>query len=53
MANNVGVVTEQGYPMGGFGFNPISESDQKVIDSNNESKPKEYSNINKNNKSDS
>ena len=30
-----GVITEQGYPMGQFGFNPISEEAKKKLDKEN------------------
>lgn len=39
--SNFGVITEQGYPMGQFGFNPISEEAKKKLekeDTKNEDK---------------
>ena len=33
--SNFGVITEQGYPMGQFGFNPISEEAKKKLDKEN------------------
>lgn len=30
--NKFGVINEQGYPAGQFGFTPINESDKKIID---------------------
>lgn len=32
MSNNYGVVTEQGYPVGQFGFKPITEQDKKSLE---------------------
>lgn len=34
MSGNVGVITEQGYPAGQFGFNKLNESDQAKIKNN-------------------
>lgn len=31
MGNPIGVITEQGYPAGQFGFDKLSEADQKKI----------------------
>lgn len=37
--NKFGVINEQGYPIGQFGFSPINENDKKNIeDSEKESK---------------
>ena len=33
--SNFGVITEQGYPMGQFGFNPISEEAKKKLEKEN------------------
>ena len=37
---NFGVINEQGYPVGQFGFTPVNESDQKAIEES-EKKDKE------------
>lgn len=29
--NKFGVINEQGYPAGQFGFSPINESDKKIL----------------------
>ena len=34
--NNVGVITEQGYVAGQFGFTPLNESDKKNIEESKE-----------------
>lgn len=42
MSDNFGVITEQGFPMGGnnLGFKPISESDKaKIKNDDKEKKP--------------
>lgn len=31
MSKNYGVLTEQGYPVGQFGYNPLNEQDTKKI----------------------
>lgn len=31
MAKNIGVIQEQGYPAGQFGFDPIKDKEQKKI----------------------
>lgn len=31
MGNPIGVITEQGYPAGQFGFDKLNEADQKKI----------------------
>ena len=38
--NNFGVITEQGFPMGQFGFEKLNESDQEKLkkDKENENK---------------
>ena len=39
---NPGVITEQGYPAGQFGFNPVSEQEAKAIEESmkNKNEPK-------------
>ena len=32
MGNPIGVITEQGYPAGQFGFDKLNEADQKVLE---------------------
>ena len=32
MGNPIGVITEQGYPAGQFGFDKLNEDDQKKIE---------------------
>ena len=32
--NNYGVINEQGYPVGQFGFRPISEQEKAAIENN-------------------
>lgn len=39
--NNFGILTEQGYPMGQFGFKPISEETIKELDKENKNKEDE------------
>lgn len=34
--NNYGVINEQGYPVGQFGFRPISEQEKAAIEKNTE-----------------
>ena len=34
--NNYGVINEQGYPVGQFGFRPISEQEKAAIEKNAE-----------------
>lgn len=36
-----GVITEQGYPAGQFGFDKVSPEDQKALESNEETKDSE------------
>lgn len=31
MAKNIGVIQEQGYPAGQFGFDPVKDKEQKKI----------------------
>lgn len=38
--NNFGVINEQGYPAGQFGFVPVNESDKKNIQESEEDKNK-------------
>lgn len=40
---NYGVITEQGYPAGDFGFDPVSEEAQKKLE-------KDYGKLNKDDK---
>jgi hypothetical protein len=39
--NNFGILTEQGYPIGQFGFKPISEETVKEFDKDDKEKNKE------------
>lgn len=32
MGNPIGIITEQGYPAGQFGFDKLNEADQKKIE---------------------
>jgi hypothetical protein len=45
--NNYGVINEQGYPVGQFGFNPLSEQEKAAIDKNKNSKPDDIDDTNK------
>lgn len=38
--NNYGVINEQGYPTGQFGFTPVNENDKKNIKESEEDKTK-------------
>lgn len=39
--SNYGVITEQGYPAGQFGFSPINEEEKKNIEKENNEDKKE------------
>lgn len=34
-SNEMGIITEQGYPMGQFGFKPLNEDEKKRIEDSN------------------
>lgn len=40
MPNPIGVITEQGFPAGKFGFEQLNEQDQKVVEETEKDKPK-------------
>lgn len=40
MSSNYGVLTEQGYPVGQFGFNPLTEQESKKIANDDKDKKK-------------
>lgn len=42
--NNYGVINEQGYPVGQFGFRPISEQEKAAIEKNIEDSKKAENN---------
>lgn len=39
--NNYGVINEQGYPVGQFGFTPVNESERKSIEEDEKKKKDE------------
>lgn len=39
MSDKIGVITEQGYPAGKFGFDPLKQKDQKQLEQAIKPKP--------------